>query len=484
MQQASMSSVTETCDCEEEPNVLLARNLNEEERSAAGTNNAVDEQTKMQLAKRVSQVSSPGVVAEQSNNSTFRPKPSAGQLEQMGNLRCAQKNHAYHQNREENLAESIHADEEQPLDSVQGRMTEFRDKENQRINMDDEERRKRKKKRIIWVALAIGVGIVVVGTAVAVALSSDSSGLGAEEINDVETKAFHDCYMRDGIDPSNRFLQLRSVVSSVQGWNPSSIDSVGSTQRAAVCWLADFDRFKSEIVKGSEYEAVQRLALAAVYFHFVGTSPVEMGSHGLSGSNWLDNVHVCEWDFVACDSPSNGVTELFLDGLDLKKPIPEEMVLMSDLTHLKLTRSQLTGQIPTVLSLLTQLQVLDLSFNELESTIPPEIGFASQLRTLSLDQNRLEGEIPSQLFKIPQLLDLSLAFNNLSGTLPNALGNATALTRIAVHANALIGTIPDISWLTNLESIGLGDTLIDGAFPDISRLTNLGEKTKVAYWFP
>lgn len=481
MHRSSLESAPEAFDCEEEINGVV-RDLRTKQHSARSSNSTpswhVDEQTKVELARQASHATLPGFVVEQYNQ-FFRHKPSSAQLESMGNLRQVQKNRRAHQNREEQLPEPFRGNEEQPLDAFQQSMTHFRIQEEQRTKMENDGLMIEKRKRMHWLLVAIVAGIIVfvgTGVRVAVGLRGGSPSRGAK------TNSFQDCCMRDDTLPSDRFVQLRNLVSSVWRWGtgPSLIESAGSSPRVALCWLSAVDRFEPDKTNSTEYEVVQRFALAATYYHFVGTALADQGNEGLSGSNWLDNVHVCAWHFVTCD-PNKRVTELFLDNMQFgDKQIPEVLALMSDLVGLKLTSSRLTGQVPTALSRLTQLQVLDLHSNTLTGTIPPELGFLTELRAINFANNLLGGEIPRQFFEIPQLHDLVLRNNFFAGMLPGVLGNATSLTTFSVEVNRyLSGTIPDISQLTNLEYLGIGGSLpVQDSFPDIARLTNLGEKTE------
>lgn len=487
MYHSSLESAPEAFYCEEEFNGVV-RDLRAKQHSARSSNSTpswlVDEQTKVELALQASHATLPGVVAEQSTQ-FFCHKPNAAQLESMGSLRQVQKNRRAHQNREELLPEPFRGNEEQPLDAFQQSMTNFRIQEEQRTRMENDGLMIEKKKRMHWLLVAIVAGIVVfVGTGVRVAVGLTSSpSRGAEEIEgaeEAETNYFQDCYMRNDTLPSDRFVQLRNVVSSVWRWGagPSLVESAGSSPRAALCWLSAVDRFEMDISNTTEHEVIQRFALATTYYHFVGTDPADQGNEGLSESNWLDNVHACAWNFVTCD-PNKRITELFLDNMQFgDKQIPEVLALMSDLVDLKLTSSRLTGQVPSSLSRLTQLLVLDLHSNALEGTIPSELGSLLELRAMNLSRNVLTSEIPRQLFEIPQLHDLVLTNNFLTGMLPDALSNATSLTTFSVELGAFFrGAIPDISKLTNLEYLGISGSMhVHGFFPDISRMTKLGER--------
>lgn len=406
--QPSMSSIGDETPLEdyvvEEFNVV-ARDLHAKQQCSAitkvnytPTSHGVDEQTKVQLAKRASQATAPGAVMEQAPASYDNNKPSHDQLAEIGNLRRMHKNRQVQQNREEHLPSELirNMGEEQPLDDFQGRMNNFRNEENQRADMEDEVLRKRKSMGMKWFLVALifsMVSMAIAGIGVSIAIGWRG---GAEEVDTAETKAFHDCYLRNGSHSSDQYSQLKNVVESAWGgWDPNPVDSVGPSQRAALCWLSNFDTFELEHLDGTEsFEVIQRFALVTIYYHFVGSAP-ESESQALSGSNWLTNVHVCEWNFVACDGTNNEVIELFLDDVRLGKPIPEEVALLSNLAVLKMTGCHLTGMIPSALSLLTQLKTLHLSFNKLSGTIPEELGGLIELRSLDLHgNNNIEGTIP------------------------------------------------------------------------------------------
>lgn len=448
----------------------------------------VDEQTKVRLAKQVSQATAPGVYVESDN----RPKPSHEQLERMGHLRLMHKDR---QSRHGNPEDPLPDPTDEPvnavlLDDFQERMNDFRIKEDQVTMVEDEDLSERRKMKWSLVAIVVSIALVGVGVVIGIIL-----GRGGEQTNDAEVqthdgddmtgtypyddsaaKAFNECFMRNDTIPSDGFVQLRNTVSSALWWGSGQIDTAGSIQRAALCWLADYDTLESGIVEAPTYEVVQRFALATIYYHFVGVAS-ETQSSELSASNWVDHVHVCLWDFVVCDTQNNRVTELFLVGLNLNKPMPDEIALLSDLVSLKVTRSHLTGQIPPSLSALTDLEVLDLRGNHLTGSLPSGLVGSLELREIQFAFNNLEGEIPPRLFQLPKLHSLFLHDNHLTGTLPSALQNATGLTGFTVGRNHLVGTIPDISRLTKLKFLALDNNGIEDFMPDISRLTNLGKKT-------
>lgn len=293
---SSMSSISDETpveDCVVEEFNVVARDLHAKRQCSAitqvnyaPTSHGVDEQTKVQLAKRASQATAPGAVMEQAPANFVHNKPSHDQLAEIGNLRRTHKNRQVQQSREEHVPPELirNLDEEQPLDDFQGRMNIFRIEENKRAEMEDEVLRKRKSMGIKWFlvtlsfSMVIIVSMAIVGIGVSMAIGWDG---GAEGVDTAETKAFHDCYLRNDTHSPDQYSQMKNVVEAAWGnWGPNPIDSVGPSQRAALCWLSDFDTFELENLNGTEsFEVIQRFALATIYYHFVDSaSPPESQS--------------------------------------------------------------------------------------------------------------------------------------------------------------------------------------------------------------
>ncbi|SVE04386.1 uncharacterized protein METZ01_LOCUS457240, partial [marine metagenome] len=77
--------------------------------------------------------------------------------------------------------------------------------------------------------------------------------------------------------------------------------------------------------------------------------------------------------------------------------IPPEIGNLTNLIHLYLSATQLTGEIPSEIGNLTNLTSLELYFNQLTGEIPPEIGNLTNLTHLWLYNNQLTGEIPIEI---------------------------------------------------------------------------------------
>lgn len=459
----------------------------------------VDEATKLQLAMRVSQVAMvPGAVTLNGINQL-----SYGQKEEISNLRHIQKSRAAYRDDSSSIQPptTLSAiNEEDPLDVLQTRMNEFQNVESRNIEIDDAVQRKQTKRSCGMIAVLVVLAVAVVAGVVAVIVivvtlgSRNQEGIHdtladdeREEDDDIKAtmKGFNECFMGNttlASHPQHGLLTTAAfrVLPSIEG----DLNTTGSSQRAAFCWLSEVDSYV--LVQPNEalipYELVQRFALATIFFHFNGT--LNDDSSNLVELNWLMHVHVCWWPSVACNGLGNEVTDLHLDTLPLNTVIPKELALLSNLTDLKLTACGLRGRIPSELSNLSHLEHVAMDGNELTGEITLNFTNMPQLMLLDLTNNYLSGEIPPQFYEIPNLQVANLGWNKFTGTLvASGLSNATGLTRFAVDYNQLTGNIPDISRLTKMEFLGMSYNQLHGTFPDVSRMTNLSKnmKTTVHY---
>ncbi|KAL1103309.1 hypothetical protein V6Z11_D05G430600, partial [Gossypium hirsutum] len=126
----------------------------------------------------------------------------------------------------------------------------------------------------------------------------------------------------------------------------------------------------------------------------------------------------------------------------------------------------MSGQIPKSLGNLLQLTHLDLSKNQLSGQIPRSLGNLLQLTHLVLWQNQLSGQIPKSLGNLSQLTDLDLGWSKLSGQIPLSILNLTQLEDLTISNNSLEGSIPDeVTAFPNLKNLDLSDNLLNGTLP-------------------
>ncbi|XP_068337641.1 probable leucine-rich repeat receptor-like serine/threonine-protein kinase At3g14840 [Pyrus communis] len=134
----------------------------------------------------------------------------------------------------------------------------------------------------------------------------------------------------------------------------------------------------------------------------------------------------------------------------------------------------LQGTLPVELVNLTYLQVIDLTRNYLSGTIPPEWS-SLPLLNISLLGNRLTGSIPKELGKITTLQSLDISFNNFSGPLPRELGSWANIKRMLLSSNNFSGELPEtFAMLTTIKDFRVSDSHFSGQIPDfIKNWTNL-----------
>ncbi|KAJ0802073.1 putative protein kinase RLK-Pelle-LRR-XI-1 family [Helianthus annuus] len=187
--------------------------------------------------------------------------------------------------------------------------------------------------------------------------------------------------------------------------------------------------------------------------------------------------HHCNWHGITC-SKAGSVTEISLyghyvgDGTGLgslnlssfpnlvslhitycgvEGSIPEQIGLLSNLTHLSLYDNRLTGNLPVSLTNLTRLDYLDLGGNNFSGKIPDSFTNLIRLKTLYLDSNSFSGEFPALLTNLIHLEYLFLSRNNFSGEFPVSLTNLTHLKFLILSYNNFSGNLP--VWLTNLTHL-------------------------------
>ncbi|GLJ41807.1 hypothetical protein SUGI_0865430 [Cryptomeria japonica] len=213
-------------------------------------------------------------------------------------------------------------------------------------------------------------------------------------------------------------------------------------------------------------------------------------------SSWR-GFNCCEWEGVACDYHTSHVIRL-----DLRNPVDYYLSDLSDY-HKQL----LTGEVRTSLSNLQHLQYLDLSGNNFNGTsIPPQLLKLHRLEFLSLKYAGFGGEVPLELGNMSSLRHLDISGNdylkcskfdvwvrnlrslefldmnwvNLSMASEHwgdALSGLPNLTQIHLIGCRLSSNIPDLSNLTRLSHLHIGENSfpvqLPSWFENVSSLVSL-----------
>ncbi|KAK8923489.1 putative inactive leucine-rich repeat receptor-like protein kinase [Platanthera zijinensis] len=187
---------------------------------------------------------------------------------------------------------------------------------------------------------------------------------------------------------------------------------------------------------------------------------------------------------VTCEGSS--VTELKIVGDKLVKPdkfngysvwgktlshafsVDSFFATLSRLPSLKvviLVSLGIWGPLPDKIHRLLLLEVLDLSSNFLYGSIPPKISTMKMLQTLTLDGNFFNETVPDWFDLLSNLTNLSLQHNRLKGPLPLSVGRVHTLTGISLSYNSISGDLPDLSGLSSLEVLDMGDNKLDSELP-------------------
>ncbi|KAD7478189.1 hypothetical protein E3N88_01325 [Mikania micrantha] len=236
--------------------------------------------------------------------------------------------------------------------------------------------------------------------------------------------------------------------------------------------------------------------------------------------NWPDNgddpCGTPRWPHVFCSQ--SRVSQIQVQGMNLKGPLPNNLNQLSMLTNLGLQKNQFTGSLPSLNGLselrwayfdynlfdeipsdffhgLDSLEVLALDNNPLNSTtgwsIPVDLQNSVQLQNLSLMSCNLVGNIPNFLGSMSSLRVLKLSMNRISGGIPltfnesvlrilwlndqsggmtgpiDIIGTMSSLTSLWLHGNHFSGKIPEnIGGLTELKDFNVNSNDLVGLVPD------------------
>jgi len=195
--------------------------------------------------------------------------------------------------------------------------------------------------------------------------------------------------------------------------------------------------------------------------------------NGIDGPNWNDTTGwlvtntPCSWYGVGCSS--GHVMRLDFDGNKLSGAIPSDIGRLITLTHLDLSRNQLSS-IPAEIGNLQSLTWLSLWDNRLNS-LPVEIGNFKNLTKLNLRKNQLNN-LPITIGLINNLTALDLRENQLS-SLPTTVGTLHNLAWLSISSNQLSNLPVEIGNLNNLTSLNLSNNQLNLLPPIIGDLKNL-----------
>lgn len=199
-------------------------------------------------------------------------------------------------------------------------------------------------------------------------------------------------------------------------------------------------------------------------------------------ASWTNNTDPCSGD----PSPSltvvcygDGVTQLHIAGGDGSLPLSPSFSIDSffttltrlpNLKVLSLSSLGLWGSLPGhKLARLSSLEILNLSSNFLSGPLPGELSSLVELQSLILDHNMFSGEVPTGLGQLSRLAVVSARNNSLSGELPESLANLEGLRVLAFSGNNLSGGLPDLTGLTNLQVLDVGDNHLGPDFPKLGK---------------
>ncbi|XP_050227874.1 receptor protein kinase TMK1-like [Mercurialis annua] len=196
----------------------------------------------------------------------------------------------------------------------------------------------------------------------------------------------------------------------------------------------------------------------------------------------LKNSELLEWPDNGDDDPcgqlwkhvhcvNSRVTQIQVQNMNLKGPLPQNLNHLTMLENLGLQRNQFTGALPSFKGL-SNLQFAYLDYNQFDSIPFDFFSGLTNLQVLALDDNPINATtgwtFPKDLQDSSQLTNLSCMSCNLVGPLPDFLGNLVSLQNLRLSGNSLSGEIPPTFkggmslqnlWLNNQKGGGLTGTI-------------------------
>ncbi|KAI6698867.1 hypothetical protein NL676_018986 [Syzygium grande] len=213
-------------------------------------------------------------------------------------------------------------------------------------------------------------------------------------------------------------------------------------------------------------------------------------------SSWsLTNIaHLCNWTGVACNN-GGSVSEISLSSSSLSGTLDAlDFASFPNLTCFNANNNNLGGSIPSSIGNLSKLTFLDLGSNLLEGqlqeiqylsllnnslngTIPYQISNLGKVWHLDLGSNYLESPDWSKFSAMPSVTYLSLFLNSLDGKFLSFMAYFHNLTYLDLSQNTLTGQIPEAVYanLVKLQYLNLTENLLRGPISNISKLSQLKE---------
>ncbi|KAI4333499.1 hypothetical protein L6164_018296 [Bauhinia variegata] len=274
----------------------------------------------------------------------------------------------------------------------------------------------------------------------------------------------------------------------------------------AFCSAASFAFASNATLPDEEVEALKEIAqtLGKYDWNF-SVNPCNKegaGNRSTLAYGEYKNIVTCDCSFAS--NTVCHVTHIILKGQNLQGRLPPELVNLTYLEEIDLTRNyltgtiplrwglakqwnlskiavlgnRLTGQVPVELTNIATLEELVLTSNQFYGNLSQGLGNFAQLKKLHLSSNNFTGELPETLAKLTTLTDFRISDNQFSGRIPNFIKSWTNLTRLEIQGSGLSGPIPpEISLLKNLEDLRISD--LNGSNSTFPRLDNMKSLKKL-----
>jgi hypothetical protein len=185
---------------------------------------------------------------------------------------------------------------------------------------------KMRKRHCRYAIIVLAVALTVVGVVVGVVLAVTNQDNTSKELNPAQsptsapTVDINACVDASGIFYTQRYDELRSLVVNNSLGEPQQVDVPESTQRKALCWIAEGDKLQLAAEESNLQGILQRYTLAVFYYGLATINETV----GLATTNFLTPVNECTWKGVSCNT-RNAVIALSIYNEDLIGSLPAEI---------------------------------------------------------------------------------------------------------------------------------------------------------------
>ncbi|KAK7400238.1 hypothetical protein VNO78_11439 [Psophocarpus tetragonolobus] len=187
-------------------------------------------------------------------------------------------------------------------------------------------------------------------------------------------------------------------------------------------------------------------------------------------SSWIPHTDCCNnnWEGVTCGSETESYRVYELDFSDVYLPKPHPIPpSIGNLPYLKTLyinmMPNIVDTIPSTIAKLTNLRHLSIKYTSISGQIPLFLSQMKTLESINFSNNKLSGKLPAWLPSLPNIYSISLDSNRFSGAIPYSFGSfREGFALLSLSDNRLTGKIPATLGKLDLKLVDLSKNMLEG----------------------